>query len=134
MNHSPHASCFDINACACAARALTQIGRILLMLTAFSVITMPVTQHLWTWDNFLHGGQDFELGILMLLSLLSLVLVLTKHFKQSIDSLFAACSRLATNLSELRVPTTPMPITTSKILKDFVFCLSCDARSIPLKI
>ena len=37
---------------------------------------MPLTQYFWTWDRFLHGGQDFELGALMVLTNLSLALVL----------------------------------------------------------
>lgn len=60
------------------------------MLTAVSLITMPVTQHLWTWDHFLRGGQDFELGMLVILTFLCLVLVLSRHSKQGVDSLFAA--------------------------------------------
>jgi hypothetical protein len=51
---------------------------------------MPVTQHLWTWDHFLHGGNDFELTTLLVLSFLGMVLVLSRHFRQSLDSLFAA--------------------------------------------
>ena len=50
---------------------------------------MPVTQHLWTWDHFLHGGQDFELNTLFILSILCLAQVLLKHGKHCIDSLFA---------------------------------------------
>ena len=57
------------------------IARALLILTAISLITMPVTQHLWTWDHFLHGGRDFELSTLMILSFLGLVLVLSKNLK-----------------------------------------------------
>jgi hypothetical protein len=56
---------------------------------------MPVTQHLWTWDHFLHGGRDFELSTLMILSLLGLVLVLSKNLKQCIDSLLSALCTLA---------------------------------------
>jgi hypothetical protein len=64
------------------------IGRYLLILSAISLITMPVTQHLWTWDHFLHGGQDFELTTLIILTFLCLVLVLSKD-SRSMDSLFA---------------------------------------------
>lgn len=70
-------------------RILMWIGRSLLLLSAALLVTMPVTQHLWTWDRFLHGGQDFELSALMVLSIFCLVLVLTKDSRQSIDSLFA---------------------------------------------
>lgn len=36
---------------------------------------MPVTQGIWSWDKFLHGGQDFELGLLIIVSCLGLVLL-----------------------------------------------------------
>lgn len=71
------------------------IARALLILTAISIITMPVTQHLWTWDRFLHGGRDFELSTLMILSVLGLVLVLSKNLKQCIDSLLSGLCTLA---------------------------------------
>jgi hypothetical protein len=50
---------------------------------------MPITQHLWSWDHFLHGGPDFELGALMVLIFLSLVLVLSKHSERCLHLLFA---------------------------------------------
>jgi hypothetical protein len=71
------------------------MARSLLVLTAISLLTMPVTQHLWTWDRFLHGGRDFELSTLMILSFLGLVLVLAKSLKQSIDSLLSGLCTLA---------------------------------------
>lgn len=64
---------------------------------------MPVTQHLWTWDHFLHGGHDFELGMLMVLSWLSLVLVLAKNGKQSLHALLSAWRVLASTSSRLPV-------------------------------
>ncbi len=73
-----------------AARAFAWIGRVLLMLTAILLVTTPLTQYIWTWDHFLHGGQDYELSTLMVLAFLSLVLVLAQHRKQSLDLLFAA--------------------------------------------
>lgn len=69
---------------------LVWLGRLLLTLTAISLVTMPLTQHYWTWDRFLHGGQDFELGSLMVLSVLGLVLVLSKHGKQRMELLVSA--------------------------------------------
>jgi hypothetical protein len=36
---------------------------------------MPITQGIWSWDRFLHGGQDFELGLLMIVTCLCLVLL-----------------------------------------------------------
>jgi hypothetical protein len=66
---------------------------------AVSLATMPVTQHLWTWDHFLHGGRDFELGILMVLSLLSLALVLAKASKQCIQAFFCPCCSVANTVT-----------------------------------
>ena len=98
----------DLNACACAARVLAWIGRSLLILTAVSLLTMPVTQHLWTWDRFLHGGQDFELSTLLVLSFLCLALVLSKHGKHCIDSLFANWRLFAFVFNHRRLVRTPM--------------------------
>jgi hypothetical protein len=67
---------------------VARIARILLLLIGVSLITMPVTQQMCNWDHFLHGGQDFELGMLLVLSFLCLALVLAKQGKQCVDSLF----------------------------------------------
>ena len=90
MNHTSNANQLDLNAFSLAARFYVEIGRFLLMLTAVSLITMPLTQHIWTWVHFLQGGQDFELGSLAILSILSLVLLMARHCKQSVDLLLAA--------------------------------------------
>ena len=42
---------------------------------------MPVTQGLWTWDKFLHGGQDFELGMLVIITCLCLLLLRAEQSK-----------------------------------------------------
>jgi hypothetical protein len=43
----------DLNVCACTDRVLARCGRCYLFLTALSQLTMPVTEHLWTWDRCL---------------------------------------------------------------------------------
>ena len=68
---------------------LLRIGRSLLILLAVLLSTSPLTQHLWTWDRFPYGGQDFETTALMVLVVLSLVLVLSKQSKKCVDLLFA---------------------------------------------
>ena len=78
------------NLFASAARVFAGIGRILLSLIAVLLVTAPLTQHVWTWDHFLYGGQDYESSTLMILVFLSLVLVLAQHCKQSMSLLFAA--------------------------------------------
>ena len=82
-----------------ASRTLLWIGRCLLILSVVSLSTMPFTQHLWTWDRFLHGGQDFESGALMVLIFLSLVLVVSKHSKQCVDLLLAQWHLLGFHLT-----------------------------------
>jgi hypothetical protein len=57
-----------------------------LILIALSLVTMPITEHLWAWDRFLHGGQDFELGALLVLSFLCLVLVLSRQCQKRVES------------------------------------------------
>src|SRR5665213_889671 len=95
LNHTSSASWPGFNASACPASVLAGIGRVLLILTAVLLMTMPVTERLWTWDHFLQGGKDFELGTILVLSFLCLVLVLSKHGKQCVDSLFANGCHLA---------------------------------------
>jgi hypothetical protein len=63
------------------------IGRLLVVLTTLLLAVMPLTEHLWTWDKFLRGGQDFEFGLLGIASILCLVLVLSQHYKQVINLL-----------------------------------------------
>jgi hypothetical protein len=44
-------------------------GRVLVLLTALLLGVTPWTKYLWHFDNFLHGGQDMELGLLSLLTI-----------------------------------------------------------------
>ena len=124
----------DLNAYACTSRVFVWIARALLILTAISLITMPVTQHLWTWDHFLHGGRDFELSTLMILSILGLVLVLSKNLKLSIDSLLSESSILAFARharKPIRIPSTwPFSI----FLTEYVAFSDADMKSTPLRI
>lgn len=84
----------NLNALAGQLRFIRTSGRILLALIALLLITMPATQHCWSWDHFLHGGHDYELGTLMILSFISLAIVLAKHCKQHMDSLLAGWALL----------------------------------------
>jgi hypothetical protein len=91
LNRTPNLSQLNLNAFVCAAPVYAEIGRFLLMLTAVLLITSPLTQRIWDWDHFLHGGQDFESGVLMILITLCLVLLLAQHCKQSVKLLIATC-------------------------------------------
>jgi hypothetical protein len=62
-------------------------GRVLILLTALLLAVTPWTEYLWHFDNFLHGGQDMELGLLSLLTILCLVLVLLQDSKQRVKSM-----------------------------------------------
>jgi hypothetical protein len=48
---------------------------------------MPLTEYFWQFDRFLRGGQDFELGLLSLLTIFSLVLVLLQQRRQNVTLL-----------------------------------------------
>ena len=63
------------------------IGRLLVALTTLLLAAMLLTEHFWTWDNFLRGSPDFEFGLLGIASILCLVLVLSQHYKQVINLL-----------------------------------------------
>jgi hypothetical protein len=78
-----------------------RVSRYLLLLTAVSLITMPVTEYLWTWDHFLQGGCDFELSSIVLLSFFCLVMVLSGSHKHCVDMLLSPRSCLTTLLNEL---------------------------------
>jgi hypothetical protein len=72
-----------------------EIGRILLLLTAIQMILSPLTQRIWTWDHFLHGGPDFESSVLVILLTLCLALLLAKRCKQSANLFLATCARFS---------------------------------------
>jgi hypothetical protein len=91
LNLTPNANRLDLNAFSCVARIYARIVRFLLLMTAISLMTAPLTQRIWTWDHFLRGGQDFESSSLMALITLCLVLLLAQYCKQSVKHLLATC-------------------------------------------
>ena len=68
----------------CISQTYARGGRLLLLFTAILIVVMPWTEYFWHFDGFLHGGQDFELGLLSLLTILSLVLVLLQQRRQNV--------------------------------------------------
>ena len=68
----------------CISQAYARGGRLLLLFTAILLVVMPWTEYFWQFDGFLHGGQDFELGLLSLLTIFSLVLVLLQQYRQNV--------------------------------------------------
>jgi hypothetical protein len=71
------------------SQAYTLGGRLLILFTAILIVAMPWTEYFWQFDGFLRGGQDFELGLLALLTTFSLVLVLLQQRRQIIALLLA---------------------------------------------
>jgi hypothetical protein len=78
--------------------ACSLAGRILLLFTALLIVVMPWTEAHWHFDGFLRGGEDFELGLLALITIFSLLIVLSRHRKQRVDFLFAIAQMLAFSL------------------------------------
>jgi hypothetical protein len=64
-------------------------SRILVALAFILLVVMPITEHLWTFDKFLRGGPDLELGLFALVSVLCLVSVLASHRRQDVALLLA---------------------------------------------
>jgi hypothetical protein len=64
-------------------------GRVLIVLVALLTAVSPWTEYYWHFDNFLHGGQDFEFGLLATITVFCLVLVLLQHSKQGVALWFA---------------------------------------------
>ena len=65
---------------ACAA-----LARVLLICTMVLVTIMPWTEYFWHFDRFLHGGQDFELSLLALLTVFCLMLILFQIGSQNVQ-------------------------------------------------
>jgi len=78
----------DLNVFASVVRGPVAVGRFLLVVATISLLTMPLTQHFWTWDHFLRGGQDFESGMLVIVSILCLAVLLSQLCKKDVDLFF----------------------------------------------
>jgi hypothetical protein len=59
-------------------------SRVALLLTAIVVLATPLTEYFWHFDKFLRGGQDLELGLLSIATILCLVMVMLQHGKCSV--------------------------------------------------
>ena len=73
-------------------------GRILILLATLLLVVTPWTEYFWHFDNFLHGGQDMEFGLISIVTVLCLVLVLLQDGKQHMTSLVAICRWLSSIL------------------------------------
>lgn len=113
MTSQSKTSRLDFNACACTARVLAWAARCLLILSALSLLSMPITEYCWTWDRFLQTGRDFELGTLLVLMLLCLVLVLSSQRKQCVESFQFFSHILEFQISDSSSPVTCFPFEAS---------------------
>ncbi|WP_263351231.1 hypothetical protein [Acidicapsa acidisoli] len=66
------------------ARAM---GGVLIGLSVLLIAVMPWTEYYWQFDNFFHGGQDFEFGLLSTMMILCLVMLLMQLGKQDVTIL-----------------------------------------------
>jgi hypothetical protein len=64
-------------------------GRTLLIINLVVLVFSCFTEHFWTWDGFLRGGQDFELSLLALLAFFCLILVFAQYFRRRVSDLLA---------------------------------------------
>jgi hypothetical protein len=66
------------------------MSRLVASLMAFLLAVMPLTEYLWTWDQFLHGGQDLEFGLLGIAAVLGIACILSLHTAKWITLLVTA--------------------------------------------
>jgi hypothetical protein len=70
-------------------------GRVLVLFAAVLLAVTPWTEYFWHFDNFLHGGQDLELGLLSIVTVLCLVILLVQRGKQRIASMISVLRLLS---------------------------------------
>jgi hypothetical protein len=78
LPHRSNPGWFGILRPACVQGTLS---RFLLVVAILVLTANPVTQNLWTWDRFLHGGHDFETNLILMVAALCLVLVLAQRMQ-----------------------------------------------------
>ena len=79
-------------------------GRSLVLLNVIVLILSSFTEHFWTWDRFLRGGQDFELSLLALLAFFCLILVFAQYFRRGVSELLRRRNGISTICDPLAVP------------------------------
>ncbi len=84
--------------------ATHRMARLLVSFIATLLVVMPWTEHVWHFDKFLLGGQDFEFGLLALASLFSLVLILSQASRQSVAFILAVQHWLSSRLQSETPP------------------------------
>jgi hypothetical protein len=109
-------------------------GRLLIALACIVLVAMPWTEYFWRFDKFLRGGQDFELGILALITFLCLVLVLAQRMKRDMTRLLAVRQFFSFFFKDPG----SVPAISSKTLETFhserISCPSSPLCALPLQI
>lgn len=134
MKHILNASRPDLMAFAFILQGPVAIGRLLLMLATISVLTMPLTQNLWTWDHFLHGGQDFETSMLTIVITLCLAVLLSLICKRHIDFLLTVRRVLAFTFNYCELPGKSLGMTFFVSPAEPASSAAVERYSLPLKI
>lgn len=110
-------------------------GRLLIALACIVLVAMPWTEYFWRFDKFLRGGQDFELGILALITFLCLVLVLAQRMKRDVTRLLTVRQFFSFFFKD---PAGSVHAISSKTLETFhserISCPSSPLGTLPLKI
>ena len=65
-------------------------SKVALLFTVVLLLIMPWTEHFWSFDKFLRGGQDFEFGLLAIATIFCLVMVMLQHGKCSQSDVISA--------------------------------------------
>jgi hypothetical protein len=100
MGDRYNAACAYVIGMADPAHWYAQAARFLLSVASIVLIALPFTQHIWTWDRFLHGGQDFETTVLLIVISLCLAMVLVQSCRQTVKLLITSLSLLFLRLRQ----------------------------------
>lgn len=102
-------------------------GRAFFLMAALLLAIMPWTAWFWSFDNFLHGGQDFELGLLAVLSIFCLLIVLLQRRRAEL-TIALALDRWLTSL----FANTRHAVLSFLVAMDFVaFCCCAAFKLLP---
>jgi len=71
------------------SQAWVVLSRVLILFTILLVLAMPWTEYFWHFDQFLRGGEDFELSLLAVATIFCLVLILLQHGKKNVAFILA---------------------------------------------
>lgn len=69
-------------------------SRLVLILLVVLIVVTPVTQGIWSNDNFLHGQDDTEYSLFAALAFISLSLLICRHRQSTIDWILSSIQDL----------------------------------------